>query len=595
MSWFNPPETIYVGPDGASQKTVPGMGNSTASSMSGTTDRLNNFADRVRNVNARQTAAIVQPLEQTAQTIRDFGTGTRNVLNAGAQVLGAVASNPLVRVGGGLIAGKFALDDAKAANQAYDSGDKTGAGLYGLRSGVEAASILPGPVGLAASGGLLAGTVIDKGLQQFESGRYFRDKLGGFLAGEDARNKVAAAEDMLSGGTGAIPPKPAPTAAAPAATSTVAPTVAPPPTAPAPVAPTNPAGLVSRQGNSFSGNNVRAGFSYEDGPGSRPSTGAFSVLPSGGVMNDSLGGMDGAVHAAKMAALNRGESLGPGYVVQIGNSAPGFNQGNNSIPSRSDTDSRIRDFMRSGLSARQAASMALQENTLAEQRRAADQTASVTTAGNNLNANVSTRGQDLSASTTTRGQDLTYAANRATVTQSIRQAERDQFNKDRDYQAGRLDQGFRERQEREQALQRNIEAQAPVDPKTGKPDANYVRDVRAGLERSAGRLGVNGPQDFSPQVEQQLMAANSLLKIMRENSGNIPFLQPDKLKTIDPVDLTDLRVLPNGDRQITRKDSKAMGQTIPKRFFDTEEGNRIRMFGTPTNRYDILSSQGAGQ
>ena len=54
-----------------------------------------------------------------------------------------------------------------------------------------------------------------------------------------------------------------------------------------------------------------------------------------------------------------------------------------------------------------------------------------------------------------------------------------------------------------------------------------------------------------------------------------------------PLDLTNLRVLPNGDRQITRADSKAAGQTIPGRFFDTQEG--VRFFGgTPTNQYDIL-------
>ena len=77
-----------------------------------------------------------------------------------------------------------------------------------------------------------------------------------------------------------------------------------------------------------------------------------------------------------------------------------------------------------------------------------------------------------------------------------------------------------------------------------------------------------------------------MLKTMKANAGWLPW-NPDKLKTIDPVDLTNLRVMSNGDRQITRADSKAAGQIIPKRFFDTDEGARF-FGGTPTNRYDIL-------
>lgn len=367
---------------------------------------------------------------------------------------------------------------------------------------------------------------------------------------------------------------------------------------PGPTGPTP--GVVMRSGNSFSGDDIKQGFSYGgDGrpAGLTPEQGGGGLKGGGTVTTMPTIGVEG--YQRQLANIR---GLGPAPDSTVGQGAGGFGGGAFGLRAPApDSGDRIRELMRGGMSARQAGAFANQEAGIAEQRRSSDQNAGVQMAGITTGANtamrgneVAMRGQDISAGTATRGQDMTFAANRANNRLAVMQAQRDQANKDREFGAGRNDQGFKERQDREQALQRNIEAQAPVDPATGKPDANYVRDMRSGIERSAARLGVAGPHEFSPRVEQQLMAAHGLLKTLRADAGILPWA-PDKLKTIDPVDLTDLKVLPNGDRQITRKDSKAMGQVIPSRYFDTEGANRIRMFGTPTNRYDILSGQGAGQ
>lgn len=451
--------------------------------------------------------------------------------------------------------------------------------------------MLPSPVGLGAAsymGGQAIGGVIDRQLQKSQGGLEFRDKIGSLFASPEERFKVAEANRFTQGLAANTPFTPgAPPQAAPVAPPTLVQPAAPgvvSPTGPGPAPTTSTGPLVSRQGNNFSGTNIREGFRYEDGPGSRPSTGMLSVVSGGGAggfgPNSTLGGAvappdDGAPRFSAAGGIG-GSTIGSDL--------------------RAKTEAgggTIRDMMRLGLSARQAQSAITAADDRTERARATDIGANTQRYGTDVNAGVQTRGQDIGANVSIRGQDMTFAANKANNRLAVFQAQRDQANKDREFGAGRSDADFAQRGAREQALQRNIESIAPIG-QDGKPDPNFVRDARAGFDRSAARLGVNGPHELSPRVEQQLLAAHSLLGTMKANAGLLPW-KPDKLKTIDPVDLTDLRVLPNGDRQITRKDSKAMGQVIPSRFFDTEEGNRIRSFGTPTNRYDMLSAQGAQQ
>lgn len=162
------------------------------------------------------------------------------------------------------------------------------------------------------------------------------------------------------------------------------------------------------------------------------------------------------------------------------------------------------------------------------------------------------------------------------------------MNKDqRDTAYARSDKDFEQRAARETQLQKNIEAAHTVMTDKGpQVDVQGAAEYRRGIDRSMARMGIKGVHEIGPQAEQQLFAASDLLKTMRQNAGMLPW-NPDKLKTIDPYDLTALKVMPNGDRVITRP-GQAQGQVIPGRFFRTEEGARL-FGGTPTNKYDMLS------
>lgn len=255
----------------------------------------------------------------------------------------------------------------------------------------------------------------------------------------------------------------------------------------------------------------------------------------------------------------------------------------------------VEDLMRTGLSARQAQN-AVQQAAELEQRREASQ-AQIASANQGQNQSLriaemnnatSRRGQDLGADVSLRGQDVTDTGNRLSYDAQTKRLRYEAGKAERDFQTGRADKGFEQRGQRETQLQKKIEDLTMTVDKDGKPvvDAGAAREYRTGLERSAARVG-KSLADLDQADEQKLFAASDMLRTMRANSGILPW-KPDQLKTVDPIDLTGMRVLPNGDRQITRKDSKAFGQTIPARFFQTEEG--VRFFGgTKTNRFDILS------
>lgn len=211
-----------------------------------------------------------------------------------------------------------------------------------------------------------------------------------------------------------------------------------------------------------------------------------------------------------------------------------------------------------------------------------------------LAAGVSRANNRDTVAATLRGQDTALLGHKMANDFEIGRLGVEQGNKDRQYKldvqkfgSEQAKQLLEQRSAREGALQRNIEA-ANVGP-DGKPDAAAAAEYRRGIDRSVARLGADGVHQLSPTDEQRLFAGSDLLKVMRANANWLPW-NPDKLKTVDPLDLTNLRVLPNGDRQITRP-GKAAGQVIPGRFFQTEEGTRF-FGGTPTNKYDILSEGG---
>ena len=167
----------------------------------------------------------------------------------------------------------------------------------------------------------------------------------------------------------------------------------------------------------------------------------------------------------------------------------------------------------------------------------------------------------------------------------------DAFYKEREFLTNQENKSFEQRQARESQLQKKLEATATFTGPDGSAqvDANKVARYRQGMDRAVARLGLEGVHQLSDRAEQQLIAGSDLLEQVQANAGLLPW-KPDMLATVDPLDLTNLYVRKNGDRVITRE-GRAQGQIIPKRFFDTVEANHIRMFGTPTNKYDILNGE----
>lgn len=265
---------------------------------------------------------------------------------------------------------------------------------------------------------------------------------------------------------------------------------------------------------------------------------------------------------------------------------------------RADVDRAIRLGGRRGPEQAAAIAAAYQASQRPEDRQSAENIAGLRERGDmnraDLVAATSRANNRDSVAAAMRGQDATLAGHKLQNQFELGKLQLEQYNKDRqnqlDVQKFDLEQAKalqEQRSARESALQRNIEA-ANVGP-DGKPDTVAAAEYRRGIDRSVARMGADGVHQLSPLDEQRLLAGSDLLKVMRANANWLPW-NPDKLKTIDPLDLTNLRVLPNGDRQITRP-GKAAGQIIPGRFFQTEEG--VRFFGgTPTNKYDILSEGG---
>jgi hypothetical protein len=343
-------------------------------------------------------------------------------------------------------------------------------------------------------------------------------------------------------------------------------------------------GAITVDGNSYSGANVGATPTFRNPDGSlRSSNGTLSVMPTLGV--------DGY---SRM--LNNIRSLGPALDTNYGGPAGIGNSRASNKPSQwyealglSRTDllglrpRDIRHLQSLAAEQRNASLRADTDTSIAGMRERGDM------ARANLGAQTQRAINERQVELGLRGQDITREGHMINAQGQRARLNYDVTKDQRDYATGRADKDFDQRQTREKQLQSNIEAMTMGTDNDGKPVVNprAAAEVRQGIDRAVARLGANGVHDLGPRAEQQLMAASTLMKTMRENAGWLPW-QPDKLKSIDPLDLTALKVMPNGDRMITRKDSKAMGQTIPARFFQTEEG--VRFFGgTPTNRYDILS------
>jgi len=345
-----------------------------------------------------------------------------------------------------------------------------------------------------------------------------------------------------------------------------------------PAAPDNM--ITVRNGNEFSGENIREGFGYEGTLRRMPGEYGLTSMPA-----DNFASVSPALdrqRAEAMAQLTPAQAaaaLGdPGY-------SRGATPGMGGFGGATLSSAANERFNYAGLPERE------------KDRQATLRTAQMQADARRYEADAQEQSGLRADATTRRGQDLDLMGRETVARTSLRSieraAEKDAFDREiklAEFRANRGDKAFEQKQTRETNLQRNIEA-ANTTMVDGKPVVNAAAaaEYRRGIDRSVARLGLDGVDKLSPRAEQQLFAASDLLRTMRENASWVPWA-PDALKTVDPLDLTDLYVAKNGDRVITRE-GRAKGQTIPARFFDTEEGNRIRMFGTPTNKYDLLASQ----
>lgn len=403
-----------------------------------------------------------------------------------------------------------------------------------------------------------------------------------------------------------------------------------------PAEPVNPAGTITRTGNSYTGDpGIKFGADIRGGGKGF----GVSVMPSGsGGFGQGSGGPNGSAFTADSlrpnhqpqsgaddfrtlgdmrrsgggavssldGTLGGGRGAVPGELPALPNDAfAGFSSQWKTDRDRQNKETSFKSALwsiqHSNMKPRDIrhATELLNNQMLADQRIESEQKiAAQREAGETGRARygadtqraIAERGNDVSI----RGQDITREGHFLSNKVAREQAIRETYFKERDFQTGRSDHAqlrgdkdFEQKGARETQLQRNIEAANTI-MVDGKPqvDGAAASAYRSGIDRSIARMGAAGAHQLSPLDEQRLMAGSDLLKTMQANAGVLPW-NPDKLKTMDPVDLTNLRVLPNGDRQITRADSKAVGQIIPKRFFDTQEG--VRFFGgTPTNKYDIL-------
>ena len=241
----------------------------------------------------------------------------------------------------------------------------------------------------------------------------------------------------------------------------------------APLPPENPNGVITRNGNNFSGENIREGFSYKDARTGQVTTPEQRVttLPAG-----TMGALDPALaqrlHEAKMGALDRGESLGPGGMTTIGSSG-GL---------RGSDGSDIQRLVESGKLTASGLNGLLTA-------RGQDIGAQTTTRGQDIGAqtamrgqDVQGRGQDLQHDATLRGQDVQMAGHLMSTQVARAQARMQQMQQDRQYGLEvakfgeeKAKSAFTQRQQSAKDLQGRFEGEL-IDPATGKADPNRVAE-----------------------------------------------------------------------------------------------------------------------
>lgn len=268
-----------------------------------------------------------------------------------------------------------------------------------------------------------------------------------------------------------------------------------------------------------------------------------------------------------------------------------------------ETESRIRDLMRSGVSPRQALPFASQEAALAEQRRSADQSAGVQIAGINSNANVAMRNQDITEQgiaqgmrtaqmrdeTDRRGQDLVFDASRATNQIAGMRAGREQANWQATFNAGRSDAAFAQQQQATKAFTDQVASWIPTVNENGKqvPDQRTAARYVVAAQSVVGRMGMK-MTDLDDKDKSRLIAGLQLADIASGTATN--GITPWGTKGIasnEPI--MSLQKVDGGNYRTNRRGVNGELEIIPARYVE-KEGSLFGMqyFGKPSNRFAEL-------
>lgn len=391
-------------------------------------------------------------------------------------------------------------------------------------------------------------------------------------------------------------PNQAPTAPAGAAKPAAAPAAAATETAAAqPVATGAPAtapNIVQRNGNSFSGSNIREGFQYQD-PGGALTTPVPRVtsVPTVAGLDPAL---STALHEAKLAAISRGESLGPGGVTVLG-SGSGYH-GN------------MRDA-----GGRPAGPMTRSERNAMVAMRGQDLQHEATMAGQGVQA----RGQDMNYDLGLRGQDVQMRGQDMSNQVARANARMEQMNKDRQYNLDLAKFGeekaktmFDQRERSDKDLTAKLESMFTTRDDKGNfvVDRQRVATHKAGItaaigeraaaleaipqnskdyaeaQKLAGQLREKGAAALSEDALQKLIAQ---LEVKERSAAGHSAWNPFASTHVDSSNPADYGI--RGERKnLILPDEYVLenGGTVPKRYLDKANGDLIG--GQKTTRFDIL-------
>lgn len=382
-------------------------------------------------------------------------------------------------------------------------------------------------------------------------------------------------------------------AAAPAIAAPAKPAAAPAATQPTPqqiegAVPTQPQNVVMRNGNSFSGANVKEGFQYQDPSGLRTQAGTVNSVPTMATMDPALAAR---LAQARADAVARGESLGPGGMISLGGSRGG--------------GSDIEALARSGKLTAAGLNAVVQGRGQDLNYDATLRGQGVQQRGQDLNYDLGTRGQDVQM----RGQDMNNQVARA-------QARMEQMNKDRQYQLDVAKFGeeraktlFSQREEADKNLTSKLEAMFATRDKDGKMvvDKERVAAHKAGITAAIGERAAaleSVPKD-SPDYEMAQKLAGQLrekgaaaltedglqrliaqLEVKQRSADAHSWWNPFGGTHVDSANPADYDVVGKRNGLITDDYVLRNGGTIPARKLDKAEGDLIG--GQRTTRFDIL-------